>query len=158
MAEQMDTTFREVLSQMSQANSVRLLPWFLPTTAKSSAGPVHSVSEALTTIMQPRADTPMDDTTPELKGTTALACTSSPAYWVSTPPPVLPVPDILATGTPVGLPFLLALSLKHKTWDHFPGSTPEGQSSKRAHAGTEEGSISSGCSTLPIQLEASHST
>ena len=33
----------------------------------------------------------------------------------------------------------------------------EGQSGKRAHAGTEEASISSGCSTPPIQLAASHS-
>ena len=57
---------------------------------------------------------------------------------------------------PVGHPFF-ALALKHKKWDHSPGSTPEGQSSKRACAGTEEGSISSGHSTLPIQPVATHS-
>ena len=33
MAEQMDTTFREVLSQMSQADVVRPLPWFLSAAA-----------------------------------------------------------------------------------------------------------------------------
>ena len=69
MAEQMDTTFREVLSQMSQANLARLLPWFLSAAAKSSVGPMHSVSEALTAIMQPRTDTPTDETTPRLKRT-----------------------------------------------------------------------------------------
>ena len=148
MAEQMNTTFREVLSQMNQANLVRLLPWFLSTTAKSGAGPAHSVSEALTAI-----------TTSELKGTTAPASTEQPSTCrVSTLPPVLQTSDILATSTPVGHPFFtLALGLKHKEWDCTPGSTPEGQSSKRACTGTEEGNVSSGCSTLPIQLVASHS-
>ena len=50
MAEQIDNTFREVISQMSQANLVTLLPWFL---------------------MHPRVDTPMDNTTWNLGGTTA---------------------------------------------------------------------------------------
>ena len=66
--------------------------------------------------------------------------------------------DILLTGPPVGhLFFVLSLGLKDRKWDCSPGSTPEGQSSKRAHAGTEKGNVSSGYSTLPIQLEASHS-
>ena len=43
MAEQMDTTFREVLSQMSQADLVRLLPWYLSVTAKSGAALTCSV-------------------------------------------------------------------------------------------------------------------
>ena len=144
MAEQMDTTFRKVLSQVSQADLVRLLPWFLSVTAKSGAGPTCSVSEALTSI-----------TTSELEGTTAPASTRSPACRVSTPP-VPPASDILAASTPVGQPFFaLTLSLKHKKWDHSAGSTPDGQSGKRANAGNGEGSISSGCSTLPIQLAAS---
>ena len=87
MAKQIDTTFREVLSQLSQADSVRLLPWFLSAAAKSNVVPACSMSEALTTAMQPRADTPMDDTNPELEGTTALAPISSPVHWASTPPP-----------------------------------------------------------------------
>ena len=41
MTKQVDTTFREVLSQMSEANLVRLLPWFLSATANSTAGPIH---------------------------------------------------------------------------------------------------------------------
>ena len=52
MAEQMDTTSRGVLSQLSQANSVRLLPWFLSTAAQSGAGPICSVSKALTSELQ----------------------------------------------------------------------------------------------------------
>ena len=60
MAAQVDTTFREVLSQMSQANSVRLLHWFLSAAANPSAGPNHSVSEALATVIQPRVDAPAD--------------------------------------------------------------------------------------------------
>ena len=147
MAEQMDTTFREVLSQMSHANLVRLLPWFLSANAKFHAGSTCSVSEAFTAI-----------TTSELEGSTATASMSSPACRVRTLPQVPLTSDILAAGTPAGQPFFaLALSLKHKKWDHSPGSTPEGQSSKRTCTGTKEVSISSGHSTLPIQLVASHS-
>ena len=143
----MNTTFRKVLSHVSQANSVRLLPWFLSATAKSGADPACSVSEVLTAV-----------TTSELKGTTSLVSTSSPAHRVSTSPLVLPALDILATGTPVGHSFFTpTLSLKHKKWDHSPGSTPEDQSGKRAHTGKEEGNVSSGCSTLPNQPVASHS-
>ena len=77
---------------------------------------------------------------------------------VSTPPPVLPILDIPATGTQVRHPFFaLTLGLKHKKLDCSPSSTPEGQSSKWAHTGTEEGSISSGHSTLPIQQVFIHS-
>ena len=109
----MDTMFRMVLSQMSQANSARLLPWFLPTAAKSSTGPTCSVSEALISV-----------TTSELEGTTAPASMSSPA---------------------------LTLGLKCKKWDCSPGTTPEGQSGKRDHADTKEGSVSSEHSTPSIQ-------
>ena len=146
MAKQMDTTFREVLSddsgQFGEASS-----WFLSATATSGTGPACSMSEALTAI-----------TSPELEGATAQVSISSPACRVSTPPPVLPISDIPATSTPVGQPFFtLTLSLKHKKWDCSPSSTPEGQSGKRANTGTEEGCVSSGCSTLPNQLVASHS-
>ena len=98
------------------------------------------------------------DTTPELKGSTALVSSSNPVHWLNTTPLALPAPDTLATGTPVGQPFFaLALGLKHKKQDSSPCSTPEGHGGKRAHTGTKEGSISSGHSTLPIPLVASHS-
>ena len=45
MAEQGDISFREVLSQVSQANLVRLLPWFLFSAANPGAVPIYSVSE-----------------------------------------------------------------------------------------------------------------
>ena len=64
---------------MSQANSLRLLLWFLSATASSGAGTTCSVSEALTTIMQPRADAPMDNTIPEFQGTAGPASTSGQA-------------------------------------------------------------------------------
>ena len=143
----MDITFREVLSQMSQADLVRLLPWLLSATAKSRAGPKCSMSEAFTSII-----------TSELGCTTAPALMSSPASSINTLPPVLAALDILAASTPVVQPFFtLTLGLKHKKLDCSLGSTSEGQSSKSVHAGTEEGSISSGCSTLPIHLVGSHS-
>ena len=130
-----------------QAYSVRLLPQFLSTTAKYGADPIHSVSEALTSI-----------TTSELEGTAALMSMSSPAHRVSTLPPVPLALGIPAAGTPVGQPFFtLALGLKCKKWDGSQGSIPEDQSDKRAHTGTEVGSVNSGCSTLPTQPVASHS-
>ena len=105
------------------------------------------MSEALTTI-----------TTSELEGTTALALTSIPACRASTLPPVPLASDILAAGTPVRQPFFtLTFALKCKEQDCSHGSTPGDQSGKRAHAGTEKGSISSGHSTLSIQLVTSHS-
>ena len=146
MAEQIDTSIREVLSEMSQANSVRLLPWFLSTAAKPGVGSTHSVDEVLTFF-----------TTPKLEETTALASISSTVLRVSTLPPVPLASDIPAARTPVGqLFFTLALGLKCKKWDCSPDGTPEGQSCKRAHTGTGEGSVSSGCSTPPNLPVASH--
>ena len=122
--------------------------WFFSTAGKSGTGPTCSVSEALTSI-----------TTSELEDTTAPALMSSPAHSVSTPTPVPLASVIPAAGIPVGQPFFaLTLGLKCKEWDYSPGSPPEGQSGKRAHADTKEGSVSSGCSSPPIQLVASHSS
>ena len=81
------------------SDDIRLIWWGFfpgcsPPLAKSGAGPVCSVSEAFTAL-----------TTSELEGTTALASMSTPACWVSTLLPVLPVPDILgcwhSNGAPV---------------------------------------------------------
>ena len=76
--EQMDTIFREVFSQLSQADSVRLLPCIIFASAKSGVDLAQSVSEALTTTMQPRVDIPMD-TAPELKGTTGPSIHKKPS-------------------------------------------------------------------------------
>ena len=80
MAEQVDTTFREVLYQMSQVNLVRLLPWVLFTVANPITGPVCSMSEALASDMQPIVDAPAGDTNPVFEGSLAPASTSSPAH------------------------------------------------------------------------------
>ena len=113
----MDTTFREVLSQLSQADLVRLLPCFPSASAKPSMDITHMVSETLTTVMQQRVDAPMD-TPPEPEGTTALVFMSSPVCRAITPPQAFPIPDILATGTPAGQPFLhlpLVSSTRNRT-------------------------------------------
>ena len=154
MTQQVDTNFREVLSQMSQANLVRLFPWFLSAMASSTAGPLCSVSEAFTTSMQPRVDAPMEDITPELKDTTAPASMSSPACWASTlPPPALP-----GQWHPSWAPILHA---HHQFQTQNVGLLPQlctwMSKWQEGYAGTKEASISSGCSTLPIQLAASHS-
>ena len=84
---------------------------------------------------------------------------SSPAHRVSTLPPVPPASDIPSASTPVEQTFFaLTLGLKCKKWDCSLGSTPEGESDERAHADTDGGSSSNGCSTSPIQPVASHSS
>ena len=79
-AQQVDTTFREVLPQMSQANSVRLLPWFLSAAANPCTGPVCSVTEVLTTVAQPGADVPADNTTLGFEGSMVPASMTSAAH------------------------------------------------------------------------------
>ena len=146
MTEQMDTTFREVLSKMSQADSMRHLWWFLSAASRSCAGPTCSVSGELTSI-----------TTLELEGTAAprwAAWHLGSALCLQFPLHQTPWQPAFQLGNHS---FALAPGLKCKKQDCSPGSIPEGQSSKRAHAGTEEGSISCGHGTLPIQPVASHS-
>ena len=139
-------------SERSSLRCVRLIWWgFFHCFSLSLPSPVlgpHAqwVKHSLPSLLQ------------NLRAPLRLALTSSPAHRVSTLPPGPPASDIPAAGTPVGQPFFaLTLGLKHKKWDCSPSSTSEGQSSKRAHAGTKEGSISSGCSTPPIQPVANHS-
>ena len=140
MAEQVNTTFKEVLSQISQAHLVRLLPWFLSATTSPGAGPVCSVIEALTTVMQPKADASVYNTTWEFKGSTAPASMSSPACQANTPPPPdLPMLDILVACTPIGSPlFKLAISPEHKKQNCSPDSTLDDQGGKRDHPETTE--------------------
>ena len=77
---QVDTTFSEVLSQISQAKLVRLLPWFLSATANPGAAPIHSVREALTTVMHSRVDAPVDDTVPKFESSQAPPSMSIPVH------------------------------------------------------------------------------
>ena len=91
MAEEVDATFHEVFSDISSADSVRLIPWCICTAANPDVIPVHHLSEALTTTMQPGVDTPVVAPVPGSKGSQVLAPMSSPAYHSETPPPpILP--------------------------------------------------------------------
>ena len=54
MHKQFDTTFREVLTQVGPADSVRLLPWSVSNADNPGTAPTFSVGEAVTTAMQPR--------------------------------------------------------------------------------------------------------
>ena len=132
---------------MDQANSVRLLPWFLSTVANPEAGPVHSLREALTTVVHLRMDAPAGNTAPQFKSSQAPPSTSSPVHLVSTLPPLaLPVLDIPAAGTLVGHPFfVLTIDPRHKKQDHSPDGTPNDWCGKRAHAETTGANASSKC-------------
>ena len=80
MTRRIDNTFREVLSQVSQADSMRILPWFLSTAANPRTDQVHSVKEALTAVVLSRMDAPVDDTTPEFESSQAPAPRRSPVH------------------------------------------------------------------------------
>ena len=128
---------RNVLSQMSQDNSARLLPWFLSTAANPSAGAIHSLSEAHAIVVQTRAGAPANDTTPKFKGSQAPIVMSSPTHPGSTPPPlVLSMSDIPAAITPVGQSFfMLPVSPKHKKWGHFANDAPDGHRARGSALG-----------------------
>ena len=79
MDKQVDTTFREVLSQMRQGDLVMLLPRFLSTTANPSTGPVCFISEALASVAQLRVDAPAGNITPGFEGSPVPASMNSPA-------------------------------------------------------------------------------
>ena len=140
---------------MSKADLVRLLLWFLSAPANPSAGPICSVSKELATVAQPRADAPVDDTTPGCEDSPDPASMSSPAHQASTPPPpVLPMSDIPAAGTPIRFPFFnLTISPKHKKHDHSPNSTLNDQGGKRASTETMEADTSSECIFSSTQPE-----
>ena len=97
MAEEVDATFHEVFSNISSADSVRLIPWCISTTAIPDVIPIHHLSEALATTMQPEemAVAPA----PGSEG--SLGPTSSPAHHSETPPPpILPLSDVAYISTP----------------------------------------------------------
>ena len=114
MWEQLDTTFREALSQVSPANSVRLLTWLLSIADNPCAVPTCSMGEVLVATVQPWAEVPPDDAGPgpespptfPLAASPVQAC--NPVLWAHTlPPQALPMSDIKASGTPVGVPSLM---------------------------------------------------
>ena len=82
--------------------------------------------------------------------------------WAHTLPPwALPMSDIKASGTPVGLSSLmLAVNPKLGKHDHSVNSAPNDQCGKRACIGTKEAhqdiNISSGHSLPPVQLQSNN--
>ena len=102
MAEEVDAIFWEVFSETSSIDLVRLLPWCISTTTiNPGALPTHYMSEALATTMQQGVEAPVATTTPESRGSQALASMGSPACQTETPPlPILPMSDIPLIGTP----------------------------------------------------------
>ena len=75
IAEEVDATFCMIFSDISLADLVRLIPWCISTAASPDVIPVHHLSEALATAVQPGADAP----TPGSKDSQVLAPLSSPA-------------------------------------------------------------------------------
>ena len=102
MVKQADANFQEVFSQVSLADSMKLLPWCI-----SSAVLLHYMSRALATTAQQDEDVPATTTASEPKDSLAQGPSSSQACLPRTPPlPVPSLPDILFVGTPpVGCPF-----------------------------------------------------
>ena len=93
MVEQTYATFQEVFSQVSSADSIKLLPWYI-----SSAVALHYMSEALATTMQQDDDVPAAS---KPEGSLDPGPSSSPAHPSRTLPlPVPPLPDIPFVGTP----------------------------------------------------------
>ena len=86
MAEEVDFTFCKVFSGISSAKSVRLIPSHIFTTANPDVIPVHQLSEALATAVQPGVDAPVVTPAPGSKGSQALAPMSSLAHHSETPP------------------------------------------------------------------------
>ena len=150
MAKEVDATFKEVSSETSLTDSVRLVSCSFSTTANPGIIPICCMSKALATAMQQRADAPATATAQELNGPQAPASMSNPAFQIETPPlPILCMSDIpLISTLQVGcLLIRFIFNPPHKMQDHSPSSAPDDQSGKRAHAKTAEANVSIGHNT-----------
>ena len=116
MVKQADATFLEVFSQVSSANSIKLLPWCI-----SSAALLCYMSEVLATGVQQDEGIPATTTASEPEDSPAPGPSGSLACPPRTLPlPVPPLPDIPFIGTPpVGCPFAEFLAIPtQKKQDH----------------------------------------
>ena len=68
MEEEVDATFREVFSETSSIDSVRLSPWCISTATNPRGLPTCYLSEALATTVQWRAEFHMAATSAESGG------------------------------------------------------------------------------------------
>ena len=101
MEEEVDTTIYKVFSDISSANSVRLIPWCISTAASPNVIPIHHLREALATALQLGVDAPAVTPAPVSEGPHALAPTGSPVCHSETPPPpILLLSDIPYISNP----------------------------------------------------------
>ena len=118
------------LSQLGQTKPVRLIPWCISTTANPDVIPIHHLSEALTTAMQPGVDALAVTPAPGSEGSQALALQAVLHASLWTPsPPILPLSGrSLYWYTPsnghslVRVPHLIPSITK---WDHSPSGAPD---------------------------------
>ena len=133
MIEQTDASFQEVFSQVSSADSIKLLPWCI-----SAAVPLSYRSGMVATATQQDEDI---SAASEPHGSLAPCPSSSPVHPPGTPPlPVPPLLDIPLVGTPpVGHPFaeFLAISTQKKQ-DCSPSSLLNHHHNKRTHVASQE--------------------
>ena len=136
MVKQTDATFQEVFSQVSLANSVKILPWCF-----SSTVPLHYMSRALTNAMQQVEVVPATTTASEPEGSLAPGPSSSSTQPPETPPlPVPPLPDIPFVGTPpVRCQFAEFLVIPtQKKQDHSPSGSLINHHNKRTCVNSPE--------------------
>ena len=146
MSNQTNATLREVLSQVSSMEAIKLLPWCI-----STAVPLHCISEVAT--MATHQDKGISiasepcPTAPEPESLSLLV--PGPSGVLTTPPvmsplPVFSIPDIPLDGTPLlGCSFAgLTFPPKGK-WDHSPSYSPDHLHVKRTHVTSPEGEVGS---------------
>ena len=136
MAEESNSTFQKVFSQMSSTDSIKLLPWCV-----SSAVALHYINEVLATAAQWEEDIPWTATVPDPESSQVLNPPDSPAHHTGIPTPLVPpLLDIPIVGTPlVGHPFAwFIVDPMQKREDCFPSSTLGDLHYKWTHVNPQE--------------------
>ena len=162
-AQAIDTTFREVLSQVGPADLVRLLTCFYSTADNPGTGPTHSLGEVLTAAMQLEAEAFADDTTPVFERShaplpVASGINKQPTCQAHTPPPpTLPMSDIKASGTLVRFSSLtLIMSTKPMKCDCSSYSVSNSQHDKRACIRIKIEAIDDGGHRSNVNVRSAH--
>ena len=86
MAQERDTTFQEVFSMTSLADSAKLLPWCI-----SPSVPLHHMDDTLAAAMWQGKTVPTTTGMPKPEEPSAPGLLTSPACPTETPPPVIPL-------------------------------------------------------------------
>ena len=136
MVKQADATIQEVFFQASSADSIKLLPWCISSTAA-----LCYLSGVLATAMQQDEDIPATTTAFKPEGSLAPCPSYSPACPPGTLPlPILPLQDIPFVGTPfIGCPFVESLAIPtQKKWYCSPSNSLGNHHDKRTHVDSQE--------------------